>query len=94
MDELQYLSATKHRILAQSIINNKDLHFIPEASHLTFKVLLAARLHGFLLYSQKLDLRQNKRVEEAGTEVKNLSGVILVNTVAGQRISVTCESDS
>lgn len=36
------------------------LHFIPEAGHFTFKVLLTANLHGFLPYIQTLDLRQIK----------------------------------
>lgn len=42
--------------------HNHHLHFIPEASHFTIKVLLAAYLHSFLLNSQTPDLRESKEV--------------------------------
>ncbi len=41
------------------------LHFIPEASHFSLKVLLAARLHGFLLHLQKLHLSEAGGGEDA-----------------------------
>lgn len=48
------MSIIKHNYINQ---HNLHLHFIPEASHFTFKVLVTAYLHGFLLYLQTLDLR-------------------------------------
>ena len=49
---------------------NPHLHVIPKARHFTFKVLLAAYLHGLLCYVQKLDLKQSKGAGGTGTEIK------------------------
>lgn len=40
--------------------HNLHLHFIPQASQFTFKVLLTACLHCLWLNLQKLDLKINK----------------------------------
>lgn len=69
--------------------HNLHLHFIPEARHFTYKVLLAACLHGFLLYMQQLDLWRSKRVGGASIDIVSVSDVILGNIVTDQIMTLS-----